>query len=190
MRAFIAIELPLKIKEELGRMEEKLKETGADVKWVKPSNMHLTLKFLGEISQDQLNKITDILTDVLKNRNKFSIAVKGLGAFPDMTRPKVIWAGIEDKDNIITRLAAELEERLTALNILKEERNYSGHITIGRVKSWKNTKELSENISRIANDCNGGKTNFTVERITLFKSNLTPLGPVYEALKETNLTTT
>ena len=190
MRAFIAIELPEGIKNTLSRLQDKLKQCGADVKWVEPNNIHLTLKFLGEIEEAKLEKINQIIQETAKNKPKYSITLSGLGVFPDVNHPKIIWVGIEDKNSETKLIAEELEEKLQTLNIPKEERRFLGHITIGRVKSWMNKDKLTEKLSALRIEFAKEENCFIAEKITLFKSSLKPNGPVYEALKEVTLNTT
>jgi 2'-5' RNA ligase len=190
MRTFIAIELPENIKTTLSRLQDKLKQCGADVKWVEPHNIHLTLKFLGEIEDSKLEKINQIIKDTAENKLKFEITLAGLGVFPNINHPKIIWVGIKNGDNETKLIAEELEEKLQRLNIPKEERQFSGHITIGRIKSWLNKDKLIGGLSTLRDDLPKEKISFIADKITLFKSSLKPNGPIYEVLKEVTLDTT
>src|SRR3990167_7792589 len=121
MRTFIAIELPSEIKDSLRRLQEKLKASKADVKWVEPNNIHLTLKFLGEIEDKKLEKITQIIDDTAKEKNKFQIHISSLGAFPKIDFPRVIWVGVETGDKETKQVAEELEEKTAKIGIPKED---------------------------------------------------------------------
>ncbi len=184
MRAFIAIELPQEIKDALASLQERLKISGADVKWVEPKNIHLTLKFLGEVDETKLIEITGILDDVAAAHRIFQARVASTGAFPKPAFPRVIWAGITLGDNETREIYEDLEERLSFAGIPKEDRPFSSHITIGRVRSSLNKDRLAQDL-KTAGTLEG--KNFKVLRLTLFKSTLTPKGPAYEALKEANL---
>ena len=112
-----------------------------------------------------------------------------MGAFPKVRWPRVIWVGVEDKDNLATKLAAELEEETAKLGIPKEKRGFSAHITIGRVGSANDCKGLSKKIEGLKNWPEGKKLEFGVNKLVLFKSTLAPGGAVYEAVKEANFNT-
>ncbi|MFH1888628.1 MAG: RNA 2',3'-cyclic phosphodiesterase [Candidatus Omnitrophota bacterium] len=189
MRAFIAIELPQEIKDSLENLQEELKTARSDVKWVRPENIHLTMKFLGEINDKQLDKINDIIDQAVEKRNSFRMRISSLGAFPKIDSPRVIWIGIDTGDKEVKEMAAELEEKIAEIGISKEERQFSSHITIGRTRSPLNREKLVVYIKNKADLC-GKNLEFYVGMITLFKSTLTPKGPIYEALKRANLKNT
>src|SRR4030043_96643 len=135
MRTFIAIELPPEIRDSLSRLQEELKATQADVKWVEPQNIHLTLKFLGEVEEKKIAKITEIMEDTAGKINKFPARLTSLGAFPKIDFPRVIWVGLDTADKEIRQIAKELEEKIAKIGIPKENRAFSSHITIGRLRS-------------------------------------------------------
>ncbi|MFH1458344.1 MAG: RNA 2',3'-cyclic phosphodiesterase [Candidatus Omnitrophota bacterium] len=184
MRTFIAIELPEEIKESLAQLQGRLKDSKADVKWVEPKNIHLTLKFLGEINDEQLREITKILEQVAEKNVGFQMRISSIGVFPKMNFPRVIWVGLDKGDSETKKIATDLEERIIAVGIPREKQTFSSHITIGRVKSSFNRDELVNCLKAI--DSLEGKE-FVVQKIILFKSILTPKGPTYEALKVASL---
>jgi 2'-5' RNA ligase len=190
MRTFIAIELPEPIKNSLAKLIDKLKQTGADVKWVAPQNIHLTLKFLGERDDKKVDRISEILDEVARNHRAFPIQINALGAFPNMNSPRVIWVGIDQGDVETKNIFKDLEDLICKVGIPKEDRAFSSHITIGRTKSAKGLAELTQEITSLNDSIGRENLNFTAGSITLFKSTLTPKGPIYEALKIANLTTT
>jgi len=188
MRTFLAIELPSKIKESLANIQNQLKTTDADVKWVEPQNIHLTLKFLGEVDDKKLSRISEIMDDIAGNSNSFYIQISSLGAFPKIDFPRVIWVGIEKGDKETKEIARALEEKIAKeAGIPKEDRPFSSHITIGRTRSSLNRIKLIQELKKLAIGLEQNNLDFPVAKITLFKSTLTPKGPLYEALKETNL---
>ena len=189
MRTFIAIELPEEIKDALYHLQEKLKKSQADVKWVVPQNIHLTLKFLGEIKDGQFDEIASILEGVAEEKNTFTIRLSSIGAFPKINFPRVIWVGIDKGDNETEEIARMLQERLKQIGIPEEERPFSSHITVGRVRSALNKQRLAECLLDLQNKDGFLNQEFQVEKITIFKSTLTPKGPIYEVLKEANLKT-
>ncbi len=189
MRAFIAIDLPQEIKDYLAKAQAKLKSSNADVKWVNPQNIHLTLKFLGEIDEKQLNQITQILEDIAGNKTQFYIHLTSFGAFPNIKSARVIWAGIDKGDSEVKQIAEDLEKESEKIGIPKEERPFSSHITIGRTRSSKNRNKLSQALENLTSESGGFSAEFTAVKITLFQSTLTPKGPIYETLKEAHLKT-
>lgn len=184
MRTFIAIELPQEIKDFLNTIQAKLKKTGADVKWVEPKNIHLTLKFLGEIDDKKLERILAIIEDTAESKNSFSMRISAVGAFPKINSPRVIWLNIDEGKTETEEIARDLEEKIAQLGIPKEDRPFSCHITIGRTRSTLNREKLVQELKNLVDIGKGGNLAFTVTKITLFKSTLTPKGPIYEVLKE------
>jgi len=189
MRAFIAIELPQEIKDYLARLQAKLKKSGADIKWVEPQNIHLTLKFLGDIDDYALDKIKTIIDKDACLKNEFSLNLSELGTFPNITAPRVIWVGINEGSETIKQIAESLNKDITAIGIPQEDREFSCHITIGRSKSGLNRLQLMQLLKELSGKPQEENLGFTVRKITLFKSTLTAAGPVYEILKEANLKT-
>ncbi len=190
MRAFIAIELPKEVKDSLSNLQEQLKKSGADVKWVQTQNIHLTLKFLGERDDKKIEKIMQILEEVAQGKNPFQLRISSLGAFPKIDFPKVIWVGIDQGDNETKEIAKELEEKIAQIGIPKEDRPFSSHITIGRTRSGLNREGLVKDLANLTRNFGQQIQEFLVTKITLFKSTLTPKGPIYEVLKEASLKTT
>ena len=190
MRTFIAICLPQETKTFLAQLQNKLKKYNSGTKWVQPQNIHLTLKFLGEINQDQLDKIIEILVEASKAHYCFKISLSGIGAFPKAASPRILWVGLGQGKTETKAIAETLEKLLVKIGIPAEEKEFSAHITIGRVKSVTNRTSLIKELEILNKDA-GTNSNptFTVDKITLFKSILSPTGPVYEILKELNLKT-
>ncbi|MCX5697614.1 MAG: RNA 2',3'-cyclic phosphodiesterase [Candidatus Omnitrophica bacterium] len=187
MRTFIAIELPPDIKESLGKLQAGLKQTGADVKWVNPDNIHLTLKFLGEVDDKKIIEIENILGEVAKSSKSFYINPCSIGVFPKIEFPKVIWIGIDKGDSETKVIAGKLEQSLAQIGIPKEDRPFSSHITIGRTKSFLKRDKLIQELKNLEGKIAGKFREFPVTKLTLFKSTLTPKGPIYEILSHTEL---
>lgn len=176
MRAFIAIELPKEIKDYLSDIQKRLFPAGADVKWVKPDNIHLTLKFLGEITPEALNQTIQSLEVIAANKKAFYLSLSSVGVFPKIDSPKVIWIGINKGSSEIREFAGEIGKD-----------DLSPHITLGRVKSKKDLGKLVDILKLFEVKPQKALQEFTVNKITVFKSTLLPDGPVYESLKEVNL---
>ncbi len=178
MRCFIAIEIDKNLKSEIQKIVSELKRSKADIKWVSIEGFHLTLKFLGEIKEETAKKIETRLRKVCKAHPEFSLSVTGTGVFPDYSRPRVLWIGIE-RSEPLRRLFESIEEEMQKLGFEKETRRFNPHITIGRVKSQRGIKETLKDLRRYR-EHNFGKIDVT--GISLMKSILKPTGAIYETL--------
>lgn len=184
LRSFIAIELNEKFHSTIAELEQYLKTFNADVKWVKPQNAHLTLKFLGDVPAKNIDVVKDFLSTSLKNISPFSIELTTLGAFVRRGIPQVIWIGLGGDIERIKRIVEILEEGLGQQGFKKERREFSAHITLGRVRSSKNCAGLTTALQNYPVPV-GIRQDVT--HVTLFKSNLTPQGPIYEPLGKVEL---
>ena len=184
MRCFIAIPLSSQSHKELAQIQLNLKETDSDVKWVKSENIHLTLKFLGDIEETKIATISQKLQEVVKIHNYFEILVGKLGTFPNLLNPRVIWIGINKNEDKINNLQKNTEEALTPLGLEKEMRAFHPHLTLGRVRSKKNIKQLTEKIKTLQLP---QFQPITVNKIVLFQSILKPSGAEYTVLEEFKL---
>ncbi|MDD5348166.1 MAG: RNA 2',3'-cyclic phosphodiesterase [Candidatus Omnitrophica bacterium] len=184
MRAFIAIALPPEIKRYLAKVQEKLAAGNADVKWVEPDNIHLTLKFLGEIDEPAREKIRSTISDIARSVAPFSVRLASCGAFPRIESARVIWMGVGQGERELQSIAGLIEERMSQLGIAREDRPFSSHITLGRTRSGKNLKGLAALLKDLCERQPDKIYEFQADRITLFKSTLTPRGPRYEIIHE------
>jgi 2'-5' RNA ligase len=175
MRTFIAIDIPAEVK-------KAVSETIADIKkanliegnFVKSEQLHLTLKFLGEVQEKDVEKVNSILEEISKTTKKFQVELKGLGHFNE----RILWVGGESKD--LTNLANGVDESVSKLGFAKETRPFAVHITLCRIKNLKNSKRFAEFIAKYK-DKSFGK--FVVNEIKLVKSILSEEGPIYEEIK-------
>ncbi|MGE5280458.1 MAG: RNA 2',3'-cyclic phosphodiesterase [Deltaproteobacteria bacterium] len=185
-RLFLAIDLPSDAKETCGLLAQRLKKGGADVAWVAPDNFHLTLKFLGGVAEDRLPRITDACAAVCRLHPPFSFSLEGLGAFPSINAPRVLWAGIATRDAALEKLAADLEAALSALGFEKEDRPFHAHVTLGRVRSPRGRVFLMEALQKEKSACT--TPDIPARCVTLFESTLAPAsgptarGALYTAL--------
>ncbi len=186
IRAFIAIELSKEIKAKLSVFQERLEKSGADVKWVKPDGVHLTLKFLGNIPTSKVSLIKEVLDSIAKEIVSFQIALSKIGAFPKIDYPRVIWVGLEEGKDKTIELNRKLEERLEKIGFPKESRSFQPHLTLGRVKSSKNKGELKKSVETLNRDLTT-EARMTVSEIKLFKSTLIPKGAIYTCLCQVKL---
>ena len=180
LRCFIAVRLPGPVKKAIGEMIEDLKKSGADVKWVPYENIHLTLKFLGSTEESLVEDIKEALSKKLSSYSPFYIKISGAGCFPDERRPRVVWVGSGDAAQI-TDLQADVESELRKLGFPSEERKFSPHLTIGRVRSQ---KKITEMLKRLEEYRSSSFDDLEVKGVTLMKSELKPAGAEYYPLAE------
>ena len=183
MRTFIAVELPENIKKKIEEVQNPLKKTDTYVSWVKPENVHLTLKFLGEVEENKIEDVFYGTEKALKGAKSLSLSLKNLGCFPNLKRPRVVWVGVEKGKEELSFLQKNIQEELSKLGYPKEDRAFSPHLTIGRVKSPKNIEKLVKLIE---------KTDFQTEEVKIdevvvMKSQLHPQGAIYTPLKKVKL---
>ncbi len=176
IRAFIAVELPEKFMPEIERIGSLLKMPG--VRPVEPGLVHITLKFLGDIHDEQVEPIVSALSEI--NCRSFEAVIKGTGVFPKPSYVRVIWLGAQGDFDTLHR---EVEKMLSPFKF-KKEQDFTPHATLARVKQPVNMTELMEKMKNIGH-VDLGK--FSVSSISLKKSTLTPRGPIYETLKEIKL---
>ena len=182
IRCFIAIELSQETKETLRKIENDLQKTIHGVKWVEPNNIHLTLKFLGDIEKETIEKIKEILSQIAKETKPFKIRLSSAGAFPSPSQPRVIWIGIDEGKNESSSLANLIEERVAPLGIEKESRAFHPHLTLARVKFLKDKSSVKNAFASLKVP----QTEMTATKIILFQSTLTREGSIYTVLHEAN----
>ncbi|MCH7662502.1 MAG: RNA 2',3'-cyclic phosphodiesterase, partial [Chloroflexi bacterium] len=143
MRAFIAVDLPTHIHEKLDQVVKNLnaKLDGLPIRWVPSENIHLSLKFLGDVSESNLDMITRILELIWNQQNNFEVSVGSLGVFPTMRSPRVIWVGVEAPEELLS-LHRKLEAETANIGYEIEARAYTPHLTLGRVSRNATTKEV------------------------------------------------
>ncbi len=180
MRTFIAVELPEQIKKQIEVLQAPLKKTNALVSWVKPGNIHITLKFLGEVSEEKIDEVFSATELALKGAKGFKMNLKGMGAFPDLRRPRVIWVGAGKGGEELSGMAARIEDELKKVGYSKEKRKFSAHFTVGRVKSPKNIEKLMEMVQ----SADFETEDIEVNEVTVMKSQLHPAGAIYTPLKK------
>ena len=178
-RTFIGVEIGDEIRASAVALQEALAKTGAEVKWVEPENLHISLLFLGEVDDRELHSVCRIVKAAATAEAPFPLRVLGVGAFPTPRRPKILWAGITEGAEPLKRLYDALEGPLADLGYRKEERGYTPHLTLGRVKAEADGFTLAKELPKhFAWD--GGRT--VVEEILVFSSVLEKAGPVYTIL--------
>ena len=189
MRTFIAIEITETLKRNLKRSLGVIRSELDDglMRWARPESMHLTLNFLGEIELEQVQVVQENLEEVTATFPSFNLEIAGLGFFPDASRPRVAWAGIEPADGELMRIQTELARRLEEIGIERERRDYHPHLTLGRVRkglSRDDMQQVSEWAQSSQLDTVGG---FDVRAISLIHSVLRPEGATHSTLHEARL---
>lgn len=177
IRAFLAVNLPIRLVEEVRETQDKLrvaaKEASMKVSWVPPPNMHVTLKFLADIQEEVAWAIRELLLPKLEDRPPIQLSVKGTGVFPSRKRPRVIWVGVQS-DGALESLAGDLDQWVHELGFVQETRPYHAHLTLGRVKNG--AADLIEGLEEVAyGDC-------TIHEVVLYKSVLQRTGAEYTPL--------
>jgi len=186
MRAFIAIELPPETKDVISKIQNKLKAALPKISWVKPVNIHLTLKFLGEISPKQLDNINQIVSAIVGTSASFKIKLETLGVFPNVARARIMWIGTDAMPPGLEKIVTLLENELGKIGFTKEKRPFCAHITVGRIKFYLNPSNLEKVFNEVKKDILSKDLEFNVAGITIFQSTLGSTGPTYKVLKADN----
>jgi 2'-5' RNA ligase len=185
VRTFVAIETSGAVSQKAAELIEKLAATGAKVSWVKPHNLHLTLKFLDEVRWNEIADVTRAVDQAAKSVEPFELEIRGAGAFPSLGKPKTLWLGTADGSEPLAALHAALEKALKPLGYPKEHHRFAAHLTLGRVRdAGPGTRELGPILQQHAEFTAG---RFSVEELVIFSSELTPEGPIYEAIGRAEL---
>jgi 2'-5' RNA ligase len=184
IRSFLAVELPEAIRKRIEEIQADLRSSNSDVRWVRPDKIHLTLKFFGNIEESRVDTITTSIEPLVAGTSHFSLEVQGLGAFPNIRNPRVIWMGLIDEKQVLMPLQKQLESTLEAIGFPVEDRPFRPHLTLGRVNSGRGKDELIGRIQTYKEERFG---DLEVSRFVLFKSDLRPTGPIYTPLREVKL---
>ena len=180
MRIFIGIKLDDRVHEEIESFLKPFKKNSSPLRWVKPANVHLTLKFIGEVSDHQYAQIEQRLSDTEFNTGPLELSLSGCGKFGKDDSLKIFWIGIAANTSL-TEIYNRIETSLAKAGIEKENRPFKPHLTVGRNKKNFNFKSflqlMEENSRRLVSQ-------FTATHFQVFKSQLRPEGPIYSVLKE------
>uniref|UniRef100_A0A7C2K206 RNA 2',3'-cyclic phosphodiesterase n=1 Tax=candidate division WOR-3 bacterium TaxID=2052148 RepID=A0A7C2K206_UNCW3 len=173
MRVFTAFELPESIKDEIYKIINEKSALLRNVKWVEKENLHITCKFLGEISEKQLQELLSKLEKKFKKGEKIRISITNFGCFPNFRNPRVMWLGVQGEVDKLKKVWGSLEEVSKILKIGEREKEYIPHVTIGRLKS---SIILDKDWVKYTSK------EFEITHLTVFQSTLTPTGPVYKSI--------
>jgi 2'-5' RNA ligase len=190
IRAFIAIELPSEIKSELALVQKKLKrEAHPSVKWVSLDGIHITLKFLGNINPAMTSQIMEAISRAARGMHPFNLELQGLGAFPNLRRPRVIWVGMGGEISKLTALQKNVDLALTPLGFLPETRSFTPHLTLARLTERTPVQERGR-LGQLAAEIKIERyIPFQADSIHLIRSELTPAGAIYSYLGSAKLDT-
>ncbi len=183
VRSFVAVDVPQEIKMELDGLIARLREAAPDIRWVRATNLHLTLRFLGEISRDSIGGLTAELEKGLKDFGSFEISLADIGGFPNLKRARVIWVGSGQGSERLYELAPLVEKSCRACGFGAADKTFSSHLTVGRVKFPKGHERLISLLDSLQYE----SPLFSVEEVVVFKSDLMPAGPRYTRLESIRL---
>jgi 2'-5' RNA ligase len=188
VRCFIAIELPDGVKRGLRELQAQLKAgSQAPVKWVDPNNIHLTLKFLGNVAAGRIDEIGQAMTESVRGTSPFSLEVKELGVFPNSRRVQIVWVGVSGELEKLSRLQQRIESGLEKLGFAPENRRFTPHLTLARLRDRATPQEREKLGQLIAETEFEAAQSFTVNSVKLIKSQLTREGPIYSQLSSAAL---
>ena len=183
VRAFIAIELPGTVRRGLWEIGRSLQSgPSRSIKWVPESNMHLTLKFLGDVPVSQVPEISSTMQNTARSIRPLTLHVTGLGTFPGQSRPRVIWAGLGGDTETLVLLATAIDAALSGLGYPRETRPFTPHLTLARVRPEAPAAETRSLGDAIQSARLPGKLEFVADGVTLMKSVLRPEGASYSRL--------
>ncbi len=183
-RIFIAVHLDDVLRREIARLEERLREAGAPLRWISPANLHFTVRFLGEITPAQLAQVRLAAREVALSAVPFRLALQGVGAFPSLARPQVIWIGVREGGDQLAAVSARLDEALAIHRFPREQRPYVAHLTITRLKHQRRWGEIVRALSGFKDAPVGAQE---VDSIAIMESHLQPEGARYTVLEEVPL---
>ena len=185
LRLFVAADIPGEARELIYATVQGLRTEVVDARWVKPTNLHLTLKFIGEYGEEGLHRLSNELRAAAERCRAFKAALGGCGAFPSQRKARVIWVGMYTGVEEAGAIAKKLDARLRKIGVKREERLFRGHLTLARLKRPCDCTDVLEDM---ADRLKGLQDlSFEVEEIVLYRSILSPQGPMYNALERIRL---
>ena len=188
IRSFIAIELSDEVKTGLSKIQAELKSHGYTfLKWVMPEGIHLTLKFLGDVSAQKVTEITKVIEQAGQEAHTFRLTVGGLGAFPNLRRPRVLWVGVGGEIEKLVMLQQRIDHCLEPLGFFPEARPFAPHLTLARLREGTAADKLREFGDMVARKPETGDHEMTVTSVRLMRSQLFPSGAVYSCLTKVAL---
>lgn len=181
MRTFVALELPEKVKVEIGKSQQDLKKAGVQARWVQPKIAHLTLAFLGSITPDKVKPIGEIMSEAAHQISPAAFYLNKIGCFPDPNKARIIHLELGGDLDKLNLLVTKIRKGLKKQKIWFDEKPFRPHLTLGRIRKRRN-------LTSIIKGAKVKKSEFIGQKISLYQSSLTTTGPVYSELKQISLT--
>ncbi|OGL47409.1 MAG: 2'-5' RNA ligase [Candidatus Schekmanbacteria bacterium RBG_13_48_7] len=178
-RGFIAVELPDQSRVVIEKTQNALKNMPGYLNWVKPSSIHLTLKFLGQTPKSSIESITKTLNNVVQGTTPFNLFLEGVGVFPNLRRPRVVWIGLKGDIDMLKNLQKQVESAMQQLGFEPENREFKPHLTLARIKSGKGDHHWERIIQKTVVE---NSPPIRVSSFYLFQSILKPTGAQYNKL--------
>ena len=175
IRTFICIEVPETIKNRIERLQHELRKTQAQVSWTRAANIHLTIKFLGDIEAGQVNAVRVAVERATTGINGFEIEVNGAGCFPSIKNPRVLWVGLDQIPDELRKLQRNVEDELAREGFEREPKKFSPHLTIARIRSPHSAQSLAEKLIATGFE----PETFRASEVIVMRSDLKPSGPIY-----------
>ena len=186
IRTFVCIEIPERVRERIAELQRGLSRTDAQVSWTRPSNIHLTLKFLGDVTRPRIERVTRAVELAASSLAPFEVEVGGTGCFPSPRSPRVLWIGLTGLPDLLKQLHAKIEDELYDEGFPRESKRFSPHLTIGRLRvarcPFPGSGNASRNASRLAEEllATGFEPEkFLAREVIVMRSELKPTGSVY-----------
>jgi 2'-5' RNA ligase len=181
MRTFLAADIESGVRQKLSDALKRFVDVDRKIKWVKPENIHITINFFGEVDEKTKLTLEKVIEETSKSIQPFSVTIGGMSAFPSMKSPRVFWIGVEDASGTLKKIHKEIDRSLLhyRLKVKREKRDYTPHLTIGRVKVSFD-KNILNIIAQYSEHLFG---TFQIKDIVLYRSILQPIGPLYESLR-------
>ncbi len=178
IRTFICIEIPESIRSKAEALQQKLKGVDAQVSWVKPSNIHLTLKFLGAVQQSRMKRVCEAAGRAARGTGPIRITIASAGCFPSSSNPRALWIGLKEAPDDLRLLHEAIENEMAGCGFARESRKFAAHLTIGRVRSKRNGRPLAELLVSTGFE----PESFEARQIIVMRSEPKPTGSVYTPL--------
>jgi 2'-5' RNA ligase len=181
IRSFLALDPPEEVKKEIASIQNRLRKLiHGDIRWVRPEGIHLTLKFFGDVSGDDVANIATVVEKAVEGERSFSLAIGGAGIFPDPNRPRVLWLGMNGDVERLLVFQKGLDQALLQIGFPREERPFRPHLTLGRIKTSRGLIGLAQALEK-GEEYAAGR--FIASGLSLFQSELTLRGAIYTRLK-------
>jgi RNA 2',3'-cyclic 3'-phosphodiesterase len=185
IRTFIALDIGPTVRDRIVSLQNNLASSGAEVKWVEKANLHLTLLFLGEVDNRDLMAVSRAVAESAVGHSAIDLSIEGTGCFPNMRRPRVVWIGVGKGLEEVRTLHKALEEPLLELGCYRrEERQFTPHVTLGRIRSEKPMPELAAALEK-KQDYQAGET--LIREVLVMSSDLSSRGPIYTVMSRGKL---